>query len=280
MDSLTHAVIGLPGSGKTTFLAALWHLITSGETQSDLVLADLTGNRTYLNQIAGLWQRCENVPRTPTASVMNVSLHVRDSRDEKKFILNFSDISGESFKTQFCSRYCTNRYVDSHSSHGGILLFINPDKYKNSHTIQDVGAELLDGEESQDPPRKEWSADMAPDQVQLVEIIQFLLRPPFVRRLRKIAIMISAWDVITEPDISPEGWFQRECPFLYHFLCNNPEHFAFKVYGISAQGGDFSKEDIKKSLSLTTPSERIKCIEQKNFSHDITLPLLWLNECT
>lgn len=38
-----HTIIGMPNSGKTTFLAALWHLVTSGEVKSSLALDHLEG---------------------------------------------------------------------------------------------------------------------------------------------------------------------------------------------------------------------------------------------
>ena len=38
-------VVGLPGSGKTTFLAALWYLVVWGEVATALRLDRLHGNR-------------------------------------------------------------------------------------------------------------------------------------------------------------------------------------------------------------------------------------------
>ena len=36
MTQQSIVVLGLPGSGKTTFLAALWHLVFSRETETKL----------------------------------------------------------------------------------------------------------------------------------------------------------------------------------------------------------------------------------------------------
>ena len=44
-----YTIIGMPSSGKTTFLAALWHLITSGELDPSLTLERLEGDYYYLN---------------------------------------------------------------------------------------------------------------------------------------------------------------------------------------------------------------------------------------
>ena len=46
-------VMGLPGSGKTTFLAALWHLICGREIDLKLKFVTLrAGNSKHLNDIA------------------------------------------------------------------------------------------------------------------------------------------------------------------------------------------------------------------------------------
>ncbi len=50
-------IIGLPSSGKTTFLAALWHLITERDIETRLRFGDLrAGNATHLNVIAARWR--------------------------------------------------------------------------------------------------------------------------------------------------------------------------------------------------------------------------------
>src|SRR5437879_4920802 len=82
--------------------------------------------------------------------------------------------------------------------------------------------------------------------------------PAFVRRQRRLVVVVSAWDVVLERRPSPEQWLERERPFLHQFLTNNPESFAYRVYGVSAQGGDVTG-DQRSELVRQTPSERIQC---------------------
>lgn len=51
-------IIGLPSSGKTTFLAALWHVVTAqAEAPTRLRFHTLRdGDATHLNQIAARWR--------------------------------------------------------------------------------------------------------------------------------------------------------------------------------------------------------------------------------
>src|SRR6202012_2932063 len=98
-----HTIIGMPVSGKTTFLAALWHLITSAELDPTLLLDRLEGEAHYLNTIVEVWQKCERLPRTSLAEENAVILHLKDRKSEAPITLNFTALSGESFHAQFAS---------------------------------------------------------------------------------------------------------------------------------------------------------------------------------
>src|SRR5271165_6669586 len=78
VTQMYHSIIGLPGTGKTTFLAALWHLIDAGEVSTRLVLDKLIGDHSYLNSIVEAWRRCEEVPRTSMAAEASVAVHLHE----------------------------------------------------------------------------------------------------------------------------------------------------------------------------------------------------------
>jgi hypothetical protein len=271
-----HSILGLPRSGKTTFLAALWHLITAGEAETKFVLDKLVGDHGHLNAIVEAWRRCEEVPRTSMAAETKVAIQVHAPGSGRKFVLGFPDLSGESFREQFAVRACTADYVEGFASTGGILLFVNANRPSDGMTLADIGPAIAGAEESEEPEgKKEWTADTVPEQVRLVDLLQFLLRPPFIRRQRRLAVVVSAWDAVLEPKPSPEQWLAREMPFLHQFLANNPESFAYRVYGVSAQGGDVTGEQ-RITLVRQTPSRRIQCVGPGADPHDLTAPLLWL----
>ena len=116
---------------------------------------------------------------------------------------------------------------------------------------------------------------MMPEQVRIVELLQFLQRKPFLRRHRRLAILVSAWDLIADAQLTPDEWLQREMPLLYQFLLANTSTCSVRVYGISAQGGDLTGQR-KDDLLKLTPSERIVCLGPHGKSHDLTEPVVWL----
>lgn len=276
MSALYHSILGLPRSGKTTFLAALWHLLDAGEVDTKLVLDRLVGDHEHLNGIVEAWRRCEEVPRTPRTSETNVSIHVHEPATGRRIVLEFPDLSGESFEDQFASRSCKPDYVQGFAREGGILLFVNADRPLDGMTQHDLRPAITgDAEPPTDGAEQEWSPKLVPEQVRLVDLLQFLQRPPFVRRRRRLALGVSAWDVIADRKPSPEDWLARELPFLNQFLRHNPESFDFRAYGISAQGGDVTGER-RSELARQTPSRRVRCVGLNADPHDLTAPLVWL----
>lgn len=288
MTDLYHSIIGLPESGKTTFLAALWHIIDAGEVSTKLELDKLVGDHEYLNDIVDIWRKCLKVPRTSGQKETNVSIHMHRPATNQRIVLGFPDLSGEAFDLQFASRHCSSEYVKNYENEGGILLFINANRAQDGMDIIDL-APILEGEEEAEETEavKKWSPKFVSQQARLVDLLQFLQRPPFERRRRRLVVAISAWDVVELPSLQPEIWLERECPFLYQYLAANSDSFEFRVFGVSAQGGDLPKTDcdgtqnqknIRKELLCKPPSERVECIGPDTNPHDLTAPICWLSK--
>jgi hypothetical protein len=163
---------------------------------------------------------------------------------------------GESFKRQFAIRACTSDYVEGFAGAGGIFLFANANRPSEGMTLADITPAIVGADEPPEPESEnEWTADLVPEEVHLVDLLQFLLRPPFVRRQRRLVVVVSAWDVVLERRPSPEQWLERERPFLHQFLTNNPESFAYRVYGVSAQGGDVTGDQRSELVRQPRASE-------------------------
>ena len=275
MSDVYHSIMGLPGSGKTTFLAALWHLINAGEVPTGLVLDRLVGEHHYLNKIVDAWQQCKEVPRTSIASETRVSIHVHETSSGRKSVLGFPDLSGESFEQQLALRTCESSYVEDCNRDSGILLFVTADRPLDGIAIVDVTPAIDAPGEASPAETREWTPDMVPQQVKVVELLQFVQRPPFRHRRKRLSLAVSAWDVVRS-SLSPTGWLEREMPLLYQFLRTNTASFEFNTYGISAQGGDF-RGDQRNDLLKLTPSERIVCVGPQGQSHDLSEPILWLS---
>lgn len=282
-------MIGLPKAGKTTFLAALWHVLESEELPETLRLERLHGDQSYLSEIRRKWLVCQQLERTFINTEQVVSMVLHDPRRGLTTEMVIPDPSGESFRLQWQEQTCTRQYHELAKAATGALLFVNAQHVKRSNQIpREIPDECDANPTAKGAPTAaatteeqvgvDWTADHAPTQVQLVELLQFLMaqRPPGARRLQ-LAVSISAWDKVQEVSLQetePAAWLARCLPLLHQFLRANPESFAWRVYGISAQGGDLN--EAQALLDKPQPSERIIVVGPDCGPHDITAPIRWI----
>lgn len=283
-DSAHIFFMGLPGSGKTTFLAALWHVLDDQSSATSLKLTRLSGDRTYLNRIAEAWRSCSPVERTTTQLEEMVSLHL-EGDGFGAFELAVPDLSGEAFELQLTDRRMSARHDELVQQATGVILFVHPDLKQGTPltqaieleaTIGSTAAQESGGADGNAAGIVAWSVENLPTQVKLVELLQFILeRAP--RRVR-VAVVVSAWDLVENLglDLTPHEFVSRAMPLLRQFLDSNREDLKHTVFGVSAQGGNIPDE--KSALLELDALDRIKVRQSDDVSHDITKPIAWLLE--
>jgi len=276
-----HIILGYPNSGKTTYLAALWYMLDAGTTTS-LTLEKVSGDMRYLNEIKSTWLKCEQVPRTTISTEEMVEIMVRDTSSAKVSTLQLPDFSGETFQALISNRACEKSFLATLDQSSGILFFVNADRSNDmmsviDHNFQDDDA----GEQADDTPESEnlfedFDARRMPEQTRIVDVLQLLQASPFRQTRRRLAIAISAWDVVVVDKISPQEWVAREMPLLDQFLANNLNEYEVCFCGISAQGGQFEGR-ARDHLLDKAPAERVVVEWDGVIGCDITLPLTWLS---
>lgn len=272
--------IGLPGSGKTTFLAALWHVLSDRSSATTLKLTKLSGDRTYLNQITKDWRECSQVPRTNLQSEQVVVLHL-DGDGFGSFDLSIPDLAGEAFKQQLTDRRISRHHDAFVQAATGVMLFLHPDVQKGTQltVARQLEATLPGGQKAAasaaNTGQNAWSPEMLPHQAKLVELLQFLLER--TERMLRIAVVVSAWDLVESLGRPPNAFISRELPLLQQFLEANNDLLEHAVFGVSAQGGDITVASEKQSLlELDDALKRIKVRQDHDTGQDITKPIAWL----
>lgn len=281
MDTSKYILLGLPGSGKTTFLAAFWYLIENN-LDTNLTVDLLHGEREYLNSIRDKWLSCDTVDRTRTTNEQEVYIKLINKTDGSRSEIAIPDLSGETYRDQWINRGWTKEFELTINDVDGVLLFIHPNELQEATRIDQAESLIeeleTEGEmktENNFPPEIEWDPKDSPTQVQLVELLQFYVQSHKSAGVIKIAVIISAWDLVTTLNISPEKWLLQRLPLLNQYLLANSSSFQYKVYGVSAQGGDYEEEQ-DKLLGIKEPKDRIKLVCKNLSSYDITIPLIWL----
>lgn len=252
-------LMGLRGSGKTSYLAALWHSLEAAELVQDFSIPALQSDREYLNEIRNNWLSFKPVGRTSMRSTNHVSLQLYDKHTDRQFELSLPDLSGESYRLQWATRRATNTYAALAPEVDGILLFIHPFDMTQTHPLtpisEDVAEDTLPIVNLQTiQPSKNWDPTKTATQVQLVDILQLFIRLRGTGRPLKVSLIISAWDTIKSP-ITPDDWFERKMPLIAQYLRANRDWLSSEVFGVSAQGGDLV-EDRKQLESVALTSAR------------------------
>ncbi|MEH6784418.1 MAG: hypothetical protein V7688_11085 [Alcanivorax jadensis] len=287
MNERSVVIIGLPESGKTTFLAALWHIVTSrelGETALQFGGLDI-GDVSHLNDIARRWREAKIQDRTSVTGIRVVKMRLK-APDGRVVSTAFPDAPGESYRQMWEVRECT-REVASMLQQGAVMLFVHADAISRPLWVADevqLNEELGIANDGEEP--EPWTPELAPTQVQLVDLLQLLRREPLDSGPRRLAIMLSAWDKVSGESLSPEEFLRSNLPLLWQYLRLGGDSWEFEVYGVSAQGGEYDSNDrggvtspeAEHLRSLDSPSKRIRLVRQDEESHDLTEPLKWLME--
>lgn len=281
-------IMGLPASGKTTFLAALWHLIEANETDCCLVLDTYRGDLSYLNLIADAWRTFQPVPRTSQVGDRNVTIQLRNRETNLICTAFFPDLAGETFDRQVEDRRCRTEFIEDVAAEDGILFFISADVREDDLSITEFNTRIpseknIDStdrveERSEITPALllEWEPKLLPTQVKIVQLLSDLIRPPFISRCRRLAILISAWDLTDGMNLTPQEWLTISMPLVAQFLKANGDFFKYQVYGVSAQGVSLENDTAVDAAAELTPSRRIQIISPGGDGHDLTEPLVWL----
>ena len=270
-------IIGLPETGKTSFLAALQHYIDTEKKEKFLAKYQYSPNDEYLNRIHGRWLCCEQQVRTAQDQTgsQDVSMYLEVVETKKRFILNVPDVAGEVFSQQWQARSWEKSYIDKVIGICGIIFFIHPQTFKTHTLLTDI-APLVDLMEEGD--FKVWDINDVPTQVVLVDLLQTHMDYAHAVPI-PVAIVISAWDTVTieSQDITPADWLKTNMPLLHQYLKANNGVIEKEVFGISALGGDIkqpSQQD--KLINFDEPGDRIIVQVGNKIHSDITEPIHWI----
>ncbi|MGB2678034.1 MAG: hypothetical protein WAN12_13205 [Candidatus Acidiferrum sp.] len=247
MKNLPHnhfLLIGLLSTGKTSFLAALWYMLGQSSTSCALTLEKLDGESQYLNQIRDAWSEYRPVPRNKADSEKPVAMWLKSRETGHVGRLSFPDLSGEAFLLQWTQRQLASAYDKSLRGATGGILFLNPGNIIKPHRIDTVNVVLsnIGGDDSEKAKIKEkpWDREKSPTQVQLVDVLQFMVGRSYFQPPFRLAVVVSAWDRVTPSNRRPSDWIAIELPLLKQFFESNDELFEVSFYGVSAQGGRYA----------------------------------------
>jgi hypothetical protein len=203
-----------------------------------------------------------------------IELLVRHPKSDAKAHLIAPDVYGEFFDDQWSDRKWPVSYRTRLASLAGVFVFINAMHNGRNSEMTEAWRNLpLDG-----PVRKakQWMPRAAARQVKLVDLLQLVIDTGQMRKPLPVAVMISAWDVVEHfraPNRRPQEFLRTEWSLVDQYLTANPELFHFRIFGVSARGGD---DAAQAELTRLPPHERVWLKDGAEVSKDLTRPLRFL----
>jgi GTPase SAR1 family protein len=275
-------MVGLPGAGKTTFLAALWHVLRS--FSGVLSLRELPSEAEYINSICEKWINCEPLERTLLGSHNLVNMKLEDRSSHKTVEVIFPDLSGETFREQLIHRQWKKDYEELILQSTGLFLFIHPNGIIDSPLIgeaeellQELGEEETTDtiENTTEETTPSWNFEELSTQVRIVELLQLHIDCMQPSHAPRVAIIVSAWDLVSDQYDSPEAFVKKRLPLLDQYLASNSDIVLSTFFGVSAQGGDLPSKK-KNLLKNIKPADRIIVKDRGNNASELTAPIRWL----
>jgi hypothetical protein len=254
----TIALLGLPRTGKSTYLGSLWQLVQdAGDASIEEV--DLSGDRSHLQSLGEQVAAANEISRTEVDSDEGLRLTVRFQQSGGQVTLDVPDISGETSRSLVEDRFWHPNLLGVVERAEALLVFVHPDQlqgpiraaftadilaqYLERHTSEVNAAVDASGRVQEDSMRGEteprFASRMACTASKLIDLMENILAigsaPP-----ARIGIVVSAWDVV-DGTPSPDEWLGRELPAFMSFL-RSQEGTAIASFGVSAQGGKLPKD--------------------------------------
>ena len=291
VEERTCFMIGMPSSGKTTYLVSLANILISGEQTTLLSLKNsdtLEGMENIQDEIEN-FNRFQKVGRTVRTVGGWVKIPLFDGQGKKTW-LRIPDLSGEIFVDLIWDRRLKKDVVTHLQTADMLLFFLNIDTMAKDQRIplgEKVALKIIEEKYSEEVIKsgKTRSAEIDTDrkkrvtQADIVELLQCVLY--LTRKQIRVKFVISAWDSI-EKQLEPENQVPEKCmekflPLLLQFLRSNPDRIDGEIWGVSAQGFDFTNQEELEKWKMDDILEHSRIITPAGEeTHDLTR-LLFMN---
>lgn len=303
MDKKKVFMIGMPSSGKTTYLASLCRLLLYGgqETGWKLDVKDVPEGFERVQILIKNINSYKAVKRTYGLELNNVALSLYNQNQEwMQFVV--PDSSGEIFRDLVYDRRIASNIMDHIVESDMLLFFINVNTMiweeriklgeksaikqlneeqgdKVTQSAEDIVEEYARDRENEQIKSKEQVKNKEKEQKKynnqsaLVELLQIIIY--LVPHSLNIRFVISAWDLVEkefkQDKVTPKEYIKIKLPLLYQYLEFNSKLIDYEIWGVSAQGGDFDDEDDLKKLQSNDGEDYICVVDSKaDTSKDLT----------
>lgn len=283
MRKKTYFMVGMPSSGKTTYMASLCRLVLQANTKTMLHMdmSDIPEGMEYIEKQLQNLLKCKEVDRTLNRIQYQVKFPLIDETGQKLELI-LPDQSGEIFRDFVCDRRLLKNVADRLRETDELLFFINTNTMAKQEylSLKEKSAmkmlEEISEVEKQNNLVENIVLERKKEKTNQSEVVDLLQSILFIGKKKfRIKFIISAWDKVEKEYGQsvpfPEEYLKRKLPLLYQYLKSNIDKVEFQIWGVSAQGGDFGDEEEKAKMLEDDPTKFVKVIDvEGKESQDLT----------
>ena len=239
-ETRTIAMLGLPRTGKSTYLGALWRLVQDAEA-TEIWELDFTGDRSRVNMLADNVSNGVEIERTEVDTEEGFELEVGFAGDHSAR-LDIPDLSGEASRELVEGRVWRKSLADTLQRADALMLFVHPDRIELPIPANFTGDDESEPEDDE-ANELEFPVKDSCTAAKLVELLENVIELRSDLWPIRIAVIVSAWDRV-DGDPAPSNWLEERLPGVAGMVSCNPDQVTAAVFGVSAQGGRLPNDKV------------------------------------
>ena len=280
--SITKCMIaGLPGSGKSTYIGALWYCLMHPEKIEGIKLVadkmNLADDLTVLNRLSDAYKNVKLIDRNYSDQNETVQINLKVADSDTRLQVEVPDFLGENFRdlVELKESELVSKWLNDTDTLVYFMNEVTPPEFEDDHGPED--------DESPMPAK-----DVPPFSIKTISavamnimVLKCLLSK---KTFKKVVIVLSWWDKNTDNGAvpnNPQKYLKEYSPALFNFIQYHIPNF--EIIGLSAQGLEYPKEDqgnyeeTKKEIKTKTREGKRSFVEiEDEILHDLSLPLYLL----
>ncbi len=275
-------LIGGPDTGKTNYVARLWHALKAKE--GALHAVDIPADISFVEDMIEHLFEGRFAPRSYLTDDgrRDFAISVTAAEGGPATELVIPDISGELWLNAVLSSEISADWMEALRRADGAVLFVRVLSELNEQPLDWVTAGKLLADLGEEEGRTGL-----PTQVMLCELLRFLEISLATRAdggRPRVAIVVSAWDMVDDGIAAkgPEDFIASEYPMLAGKL-RDLSSLDVRTFGLSVVGGDIGQNPDYRNEFLDTEFGKTGWVATKGGSdgcwhkkNDVTLPIAWV----
>lgn len=280
--SITKCMIaGLPGSGKSTYIGALWYCLMHPEKIEGIkMVADkmnLADDLTVLNRLSDAYKYVKLIDRNYSDQNETVQINLKVADSDTRLQVEIPDFLGENFRdlVELKESKLVSEWLKDTDTLVYFMNEVTPPEFEDDHGPEDDDSPM---------PAKEvpqFSIKTISAVAMNIMVLKCLLSK---KSFKKVVIVLSWWDQKTNNGTTknnPQEYLKDNSPALFNFIQHHIPNF--EIIGLSAQGQEYptktqgNYEATKKEIKAKTREGKRSFVEiGDEIVHDLSLPLYLL----